>query len=149
MDAETGVCVVTHELFSSPVQLIGIVMPLAPKKLEWTTDEFKAAVARYEAKLGYKLKKASGSPKILSLSEVEKLCPVPHILNLSFLFIDSDSRTRGLIAEPFANFLKDYLAFFGSNMSTEDLCQQMVYEESRRLHNAPLFRNILEFHRRP
>ena len=33
MDTETDVCVVTHELFSSPVQLLGIVMPLIPLKL--------------------------------------------------------------------------------------------------------------------
>lgn len=40
------------------------------------------------------------------------------------------------IAEPFHNFLKDYLAFFGSNMTVDDLCRQMIYEESRRLHSA-------------
>jgi hypothetical protein len=40
------------------------------------------------------------------------------------------------IAEPFHNFLKDYLAFFGSNMTIDDLCRQMIYEESRRLHSA-------------
>lgn len=40
------------------------------------------------------------------------------------------------ISEPFHNFLKDYLAFFGSDMTVDDLCQQMIYEESRRLHSA-------------
>ena len=40
------------------------------------------------------------------------------------------------ISEPFYNFLKEHLAFFGSDMTIEDLCQQMVYEESRRLHHA-------------
>lgn len=39
------------------------------------------------------------------------------------------------IAEPFHNFLKEYLAFFGSGMTVEDLIQQIVYEESRRLHD--------------
>jgi hypothetical protein len=78
-DEETGIYIVTHELFSMPARLIGVVMPLVPKKLEWTTDEFKAAIKRYEAKLGYELKEASRY-RILSLREVEQLCPVPHIL---------------------------------------------------------------------
>lgn len=39
------------------------------------------------------------------------------------------------ISEAFHNFLKDYIAFFGSNMTVEDLCQQMVYEETRRIHH--------------
>ena len=40
------------------------------------------------------------------------------------------------ITAPFYNFLKEYLAFFGSNMTLEDLAQQMIYEESRRLHST-------------
>lgn len=40
------------------------------------------------------------------------------------------------ITESFANFLKDYLEFFGSKMTIEDLAQQMIYEESSRLHVA-------------
>ena len=80
MDKSSGVCVVTHELFSRPASLIGVVLPLASPKSHWASDEFKAAVARYEAKLGYELQKDSRVPKILSLSEVEKLCPITHVL---------------------------------------------------------------------
>jgi len=80
LDKESGVCVVTHELFGRPAQLIGVVMPLAPERLEWTAEELKAAVARYEAKLGYELQKDEHVPEILSLTEVDNLCPVPHVL---------------------------------------------------------------------
>ena len=80
MDMETGVCVVTHELFSSPVQLLGLVLPLVAEKSAWTSMELKAVVARYEAKLGYVLQKHGGMPTILTLSEVVKLCPISHIL---------------------------------------------------------------------
>lgn len=40
------------------------------------------------------------------------------------------------ISESFHNFLKEYLAFFGSGMTLEDLAQQMIYNESRHLHSA-------------
>jgi len=80
MDETSGVCVVTHELFSRPASLIGVVLPLATRKTKWTSCEFKAVVARYEAKLGYELQQNQGMPRILSLSEVEKLCPVTHVL---------------------------------------------------------------------
>jgi len=80
MDELTGVCVITHELFSRPAELIGIVMPLVSKKHRWTSEELKAVVTRYEVKLGYKLQKTRENPKILTLSEVEKLCPIDHIL---------------------------------------------------------------------
>lgn len=33
-------------------------------------------------------------------------------------------------------FLKEYLAFFGSDMSIEDLARQMIYEEAQYLHGA-------------
>ena len=79
-DEATGICVVTHELFSRPAQLIGIVMPLVSKKQEWTSEELKAVVARYEAKLGYELQKDQETPQILRLGEVEKLCPLDHVL---------------------------------------------------------------------
>jgi hypothetical protein len=78
-DAKTGACVVTHELFSRPAQLLGIVMPMASEKQSWTSSELKAVVARYESKLGYKLQKDDGMPKILTLDKVEKLYPIPHV----------------------------------------------------------------------
>ena len=37
------------------------------------------------------------------------------------------------INEAFYNFLKEYLAFFGSHMTVEDLTAQMIYHECRRL----------------
>jgi hypothetical protein len=80
MDEQSGVCVVTHELFSRPAELLGVVMPLVTAKHQWTSDELKAVIARYESKLGYKLKKTQGAPSILRLSEVEQLCPIDHIL---------------------------------------------------------------------
>jgi len=79
-DDETGICVVTHELFSRPHSLTGIVMPLVDRKTTWTGEEFIAVVKRYEEKLGYGLEKGVGLPRILTLSEVEELCPVSHIL---------------------------------------------------------------------
>ena len=75
-DEETDAYVVTHELFSRPAVLIGVVLPLASGKQAWTTEELEAVVARFEAGLGYELQKDGGTPKILSLSEVEKLCPI-------------------------------------------------------------------------
>ena len=80
MDTETGAYVVTHELFSKPVELLGLVLPLAAEKHTWASMELEAVVARYEAKLGYKLQKGRGIPYILGLSEVEKLYPISHIL---------------------------------------------------------------------
>jgi hypothetical protein len=80
MDEASGVCVVTHELFSRPASLVGVVLPLATRKRQWTSGEFKAVVARYEAKLGYELQKEECAPRILSLAEVERLCPVTHVL---------------------------------------------------------------------
>jgi len=47
-DRETGVYVVTHELRSRPARLIGVVMPLAAEKSQWTTDELKAVISKYE-----------------------------------------------------------------------------------------------------
>jgi len=63
-----------------PSQLIGVVMPLVSRKHTWTSEELKAVVTRYESKLGYKLQKDQETPRILRLSEVEKLCPIDHIL---------------------------------------------------------------------
>jgi len=75
-DEETDAYIVAHELFSRPASLIGVVLPLASEKTSWTTEELEAVVARLEAGLGYELQKDGGTPKILSLSEVEKLCPI-------------------------------------------------------------------------
>jgi hypothetical protein len=79
-DDETGVCVVTHELFSGPARMIGIVMPLVSRKLTWTCEELKAVVKRYEGKLGYGLRKGEGMPRILELFQVQALMPIDHIL---------------------------------------------------------------------
>ena len=80
MDEASGVCLVTHELFSRPASLVGVVLPLATRKNRWTSGEFKAVIARYEAKLGYELQKEECAPRIVSLAEVERLCPVTHVL---------------------------------------------------------------------
>lgn len=37
------------------------------------------------------------------------------------------------ITEAFHNFLKDYITFFGTHMTVEDLVQQMIYHEAQRL----------------
>ena len=79
-DEASGVCVVTHQFFSRPASLIGVFLPLATRKRQWASGGFKAAVARYEAKLGYELQKEECAPRILSLAEVERLCPVTHVL---------------------------------------------------------------------
>jgi hypothetical protein len=47
-DRETSVYVATHELYSRPAKLIGVVMPLAAEKSQWTTDELKAVITKYE-----------------------------------------------------------------------------------------------------
>jgi len=36
--------------------------------------------------------------------------------------------------EPFHNFLKEYLAFFGSKEPIEDVCRNMIYECIKFLH---------------
>jgi len=41
MDEASGVCVVTHELFSRPASLIGVVLPLAT----WPYGDFLAFLA--------------------------------------------------------------------------------------------------------
>ena len=78
-DEASGVCVVTHELFSRSASLIGVVLPLATRKRQWASGEFKAVNARYEALLGYELQREECAPRFISLAEVEKLCPVTHI----------------------------------------------------------------------
>ena len=79
MDEQSGVCVVTHELFSRPAQLIGIVMLLVSAKHMWTSEGPQGVVIRYKAKLRYKLQKDEHAPRILSLTEVDQLCPINHI----------------------------------------------------------------------
>lgn len=36
---------------------------------------------------------------------------------------------------PFVDFMKDYLAFFGSKKSLEDLCREMIYDDVKNLYN--------------
>jgi hypothetical protein len=36
---------------------------------------------------------------------------------------------------PFVDFMKDYLAFFGSKKSLEDLCREMIYDDIKNLFN--------------
>ncbi len=57
--------------------------------------------------------------------------------------VDSEAKKTAImikldveIAEGFYNFLKDYLAFFGSGMTVEELVAQMAYSEARNLHLA-------------
>ena len=38
------------------------------------------------------------------------------------------------VSESFYLFMKEYLTFFGSQQTVEDLCRQMIYSEIRRLH---------------
>jgi hypothetical protein len=76
-DRETGVYVATHELYSRPAKLIGVVMPLAARKSQWTTDELKAVITKYETLPGCTLQKNEETP-IITLCELEHLCPIPH-----------------------------------------------------------------------
>jgi hypothetical protein len=68
-DRETGVCVVTHELYSRPAGLIGVVMLLAAEKSQWTTDELKAVITKYETLLGCTLQK-NEETSIITLCEL-------------------------------------------------------------------------------
>ena len=36
---------------------------------------------------------------------------------------------------PFVDFMKDYLAFFGSKKTLEDLCREMIYDDVKNLYN--------------
>lgn len=36
---------------------------------------------------------------------------------------------------PFVDFMKDYLAFFGSKKTLEDLCREMIYGDVGNLYN--------------
>jgi hypothetical protein len=73
-DRETGVCVVTHELYSRPARLIGVVMLLAAEKSQWTTDGLKAVISKYETLPGCTLQKNEETSTI-TLCELEHLCP--------------------------------------------------------------------------
>jgi hypothetical protein len=73
-DRETGVYVVTHELYSRPARLIGVVMLLAAERSQWTTDELKAVITKYGALPGCTLQK-NEDPSIITLCELEHLCP--------------------------------------------------------------------------
>jgi hypothetical protein len=73
-DRETGVYVATHELYSRPAKLIGIVMPLAAQKSQWTTDELKAVITKYETLPGCTLQK-NEEISVVTLCELEHLCP--------------------------------------------------------------------------
>ena len=55
-DRETGVYVVTHELYSRPARLIGVML-LAAEKSQWTTDEPKAVITKYKTLPCYTLQK--------------------------------------------------------------------------------------------
>jgi hypothetical protein len=78
-DRETGVCVVTHDLYSRPARLIGVVMLLAAEKSQWTTDELKAVITKYKTLPGCTLQK-NEETSIITLCEPEDLCPIPHTL---------------------------------------------------------------------
>lgn len=39
------------------------------------------------------------------------------------------------LSKPFVDFMKDYLAFFGSEQSLEDLCREMIYDDVKNLYN--------------
>jgi hypothetical protein len=36
---------------------------------------------------------------------------------------------------PFVDFMKDYLAYFGSQKTLEDLCREMIYDDVKNLYN--------------
>jgi hypothetical protein len=78
-DRETGVCMVTHELYSRPARLIGVAMLLAAEKSQWTTDELKAVIIKYETLPGCTLQK-NEETSVVTLCELEHLCPIPHTL---------------------------------------------------------------------
>ena len=39
------------------------------------------------------------------------------------------------VYQPYVDFLKDYLNFFGSTQTVEFLCMKMIYEETNKLYN--------------
>lgn len=39
------------------------------------------------------------------------------------------------VCSPFVDFMKDYLAFFGSRKTLEDLCRKMIYDDVENLFN--------------
>jgi hypothetical protein len=52
-------------------------MLLAAEKSQWTTDELKAVVTKYETLPCYTLQK-NGETSIITLCELEHVCPIPH-----------------------------------------------------------------------
>ena len=40
-----------------------------------------------------------------------------------------------VVYQPYVDFLKDYLKFFGSTQTVEFLCMKMIYEETSKLYN--------------
>lgn len=53
-------------------------MPLAAERSQWTINELKAAVSKYETLLGYILQK--NEEISITLCELAHLCPVPLTL---------------------------------------------------------------------
>lgn len=47
---------------------------------------------------------------------------------------DSMVEVHVKLYEPFYNFMKEYLAFFGSKQTVEDLCRKMIYDSVSCLH---------------
>lgn len=39
------------------------------------------------------------------------------------------------LAKPFVDFIEDYRKFFGSELSTEQICMNMIYSQVKRLFN--------------
>jgi hypothetical protein len=54
-------------------------MPLAAEKSQWTTDELKAVISKYETLLGCTLQK-NEEISVIMLCELEHPCPIPHTL---------------------------------------------------------------------
>ncbi|MCJ7430931.1 hypothetical protein MUO83_06945 [Candidatus Bathyarchaeota archaeon] len=62
-----------------PTRLIGVVMLLAAEKSQWTTDGLKAVISKYETLPGCTLQK-NEETSVVTLCELEHLCPIPHTL---------------------------------------------------------------------
>ena len=68
---------VTHKLYSRPARLIGVVMPLAAEKSQWTTDGLKAVISKYEALPGCTVQKNEETSTIT-------LCELEHLSHPSY-----------------------------------------------------------------
>ena len=66
--------------------------------------------------------------------ETEKVATNPKIVVVDNILGNDIVELRILLCKPFYDFLKEYLQFFGSKHTVENLCTIMINDETTRLY---------------